>query len=69
MNDNSVTVELDGDQVEDLVRKALLSAYGTQQCFLDEPDGKKLSRSIRRVIKYYSTCEQWKQFERENPRD
>ena len=61
MNDFTVTV--DYDQISELSRKYLIDCYKSQQNFPNEPDFKKLTKALLRVIRYVSTSEQWETFE------
>lgn len=55
----SVTIELDHEQVEVIVRNDLIEMYK----YTDDPDVKK---ALRKVIKFYSTKAQWEEFKKNN---
>jgi len=55
----SVTIELDHEQVEVIVRNDLIEMYK----YTDDPDVKK---ALRKVIRFYSNKAQWEEFKRES---
>jgi hypothetical protein len=55
----SVTIELDHEQVEVIVRNDLIEMYK----YTDDPDVKK---ALRKVIRFYSNKAQWEEFKKDN---
>jgi hypothetical protein len=55
----SVTIELDHEQVEVIVRNDLIEMYK----YTDDPDVKK---ALRKVIRFYSNKAQWEEFKQTN---
>ena len=55
----SVTIELDHEQVEVIVRNDLIEMYK----YTDDPDVKK---ALRKVIRFYSNKVQWEEFKKDN---
>ena len=63
---NKITIDLDFDQVSELVRKSLIQDYELSigLCPYDEVDkNDKLLESLKEVIEYYSTPEQYKEWQ------
>jgi hypothetical protein len=48
---------------EDITRLCLVDSYHTNEEVGDDP---KVSKALLKIIKYYSTPDQWKQFKEEN---
>jgi predicted AAA+ superfamily ATPase len=55
----SVTIELDHEQVEVIVRNDLIEMYK----YTDDPEVKK---ALRKVIRFYSNKVQWEEFKKDN---
>jgi hypothetical protein len=55
----SVTIELDHEQVEVIVRNDLIEMYK----YSDDPEVKK---ALRKVIRFYSNKAQWEEFKKDN---
>ena len=64
---NKITIDLDFDQVSELVRTSLIQDYELSlvQWPYDEVDkNDKLLESLKEVIEYYSTPEQYKEWQK-----
>ena len=64
---NKITVDLDFDQLSELVRTSLIQDYELSigLCPYDEVDkNDKLLESLKEVIEYYSTPEQYKEWQK-----
>jgi hypothetical protein len=55
----NVTIELDHEQVEVIVRNDLIEMYK----YADDPDVKK---ALRKVIRFYSNQSEWEEFKKTN---
>jgi predicted AAA+ superfamily ATPase len=55
----SVTIDLDHEQVEVIVRNDLIEMHK----YTDDPDVKK---ALRKVIRFYSNKVQWEEFKKDN---
>jgi len=56
-----------GDAVWDIAgectRQYLIDCYELQKHWEGEPDSDKILKALKRIIKYVSTTDQWKEFE------
>ena len=64
---NKITIDLDFDQVSELVRTSLIQDYElslVQWPYDEEDKNDKLLEALKEVIEYYSTPEQYREWQK-----